>query len=412
MRKDFIILIIAILLILPLRGLTAPVEDLEKQIQEKQNQIAELQKQIDAYNEAIKNKKGETLTLKNQINILTSQISKLETEIKLTQAQISKTSDKISESEFKIGEKENDLDKQKENLKEILRQINEYDKETILELFLKNNYFSDFFSQIQYIENLQTAISDKIGKIKILKTQLEEEKNNLENQKELLEQFHNNLETQQTSLGKQKFQKNDLLAKTKGEETRYQKLLNEIIAKKAAFSREMQELEKQILIAKGFSIRVQATQIPPSGTKIFEKPEGGIMTQGYGMTAFAKRGAYNGAPHNGIDLSAGLGTPIKAAAAGKIIAKGYNAGWGNWIAIQHPNNYNLVTLYAHMQSPSDLTIGSAVSSGSIIGYEGSTGFSTGSHLHFSVYADFFTFFKNGELYFNYFEGTLNPSNYF
>lgn len=411
MRKDFLIPIIVLLLILPLRGLATPIEEFEKQIQEKQNQIAELQKQIDVYNEALKNKKGEALTLRTQINILESQISKLETEIKLTRIQILKTNDKISESEFNIGEKENDLNKQKENLKETLRQINEYDEETPLDIFLKNNDFSDFFSQIQYIENLQAAISDKIGKIKVLKTQLEEEKDNFENQKELLEQFQNNLKTQQTSLSKQKFQKNDLLIKTKGEETRYQKLLNEIIAKKAAFAREMQELEKQILIARGFSIRVQAIQMPSSGTKIFKKPEG-IITQGYGMTSFAQKGAYNGAPHNGVDFSSGLGTPIQAAASGKIIAKGYNKGWGNWIAIQHPNNFNLVTVCAHMQFPSDLAISSMVNRGSVIGHEGSTGFSTGSHLHFSVYYDFFTFLKNNELYFNYFEGTLNPINYF
>lgn len=412
MQKDFLIFIIGIsLLVLPLRGLAIPVEDLEKQIQEKQNQITELQKQIDTYNEALKAKKGETLTLKNQISILTSQIIKLKTEIKLTQAQISATVDKITKSEFQIAEKENDLSSQKENLTQVLRQINEYDKETVLELFLKNNDFSDFLNQIQYIENLQSTIQEKIESIQTLKVQLGQEKENFENQKTLLETFHQGLKNQESSLNQQTSQKNNLLIKTKGEESRYQKLLNEIIKKKAAFASEMQELEKQIMIAKGFDIRIQASQIPPVGTKIFKKPEEGVITQGYGMTAFAKQGAYNGAPHNGVDFSTGLGTPIKAAANGKIVARGYNKGWGNWIAIEHPDNFHLVTVYAHMQYPSDLSIGSNITTNTIVGYEGSTGFSTGSHLHFSVYYDFFTFFKNGELYFNYFEGTLNPINY-
>lgn len=131
------------------------------------------------------------------------------------------------------------------------------------------------------------------------------------------------------------------------------------------------------------------------------------------MTSYAKRGAYGGAPHNGIDIVEGPGTPIKPAADGIVLASGYNNGWGNWVAIRHSNLYNLVTLYAHLRSPTGLGNGTLVSTNSIIGYEGATGNATGSHLHLSVYQDFFTYInnKNGQLYFNYFEGTLNPFDY-
>jgi len=396
--------------ILPLITHAISVEELEKQIQDKQNQITELQRQIDAYQTAVKNKQGESLTLNGQINALKSKIGQLEAEIKLTETQISQTNLKINNLEINITEKEENLYKEKNGMQEILRTINEYDKETFLETILKNQNFSDLLSQVQYTESLQEAIQDKIEKIRNIKKELEQEKNNSEIQKNILENFQNNLEQKQDSLSNQKSEKNSLLIKTKGEESRYQKLLNEIIKTKAAFSKEIQELEKQVLAAKGFSIRVQATQIPPVGTEIFKRPRG-VLTQGYGMTEFAKKGAYNGAPHNGIDFSSGAGTPIIAAAPGKVLARGNNKGWGNWIAIVHPDYFNLVSLYAHMQAPSELTINSPVTNSSIIGYEGSTGFSTGAHLHFSIYNDFFTFLKNGELYFNYFEGTVNPMNY-
>ncbi len=79
--------------------------------------------------------------------------------------------------------------------------------------------------------------------------------------------------------------------------------------------------------------------------------------------------------------------------------------WGNWVAVQHPNG--LTTLYAHMKGFA--VTGGYVKKGQVIGYQGNTGFSTGSHLHFSVYTDFWTYTSSygfGPAY-NY-EYTLNP----
>ena len=98
---------------------------------------------------------------------------------------------------------------------------------------------------------------------------------------------------------------------------------------------------------------------------------------------------------------------------GEIIANGKNDGWGNWVAIKHPNQYNLISVYGHMSALSFLQVGTQVHAGQAIGYEGDTGNVTGSHLHLSIYKDFFTYVngKNDQLYFNYFEGSVNPLNY-
>lgn len=98
---------------------------------------------------------------------------------------------------------------------------------------------------------------------------------------------------------------------------------------------------------------------------------GGIITQG---------------PHgyNGIDIGVPYGTPIYAAAAGKVITSksgGWNGGYGNYIVISHPNGTQ--TLYSH-QSSNSVYVGQVVEAGEVIGYVGSTGRSTGNHLHFEV----------------------------
>ena len=85
--------------------------------------------------------------------------------------------------------------------------------------------------------------------------------------------------------------------------------------------------------------------------------------------------------HNGADMDAAQGDPIKAASAGKVILAGVKGGFGNTIMIDHGGG--MVTLYAH-QSKLGVSVGESVQAGETIGYIGSTGLSTGPHLHFEV----------------------------
>ncbi|GMO62570.1 MAG: hypothetical protein Ta2A_09270 [Treponemataceae bacterium] len=92
--------------------------------------------------------------------------------------------------------------------------------------------------------------------------------------------------------------------------------------------------------------------------------------------------------HTGIDMAAPLGTPIRAAMSGKVVDVGYSRIYGNYVIINHGNGYQ--TLYGHMRYAAQAKKGASISQGTRIGYVGSTGYSTGPHLHFSVY-------KNGKL---------------
>lgn len=85
--------------------------------------------------------------------------------------------------------------------------------------------------------------------------------------------------------------------------------------------------------------------------------------------------------HGGMDLAAPAGTPIYAAAAGKIITSGWHNSYGNYVMIDHGNG--MVTLYGHMRNRA-VIVGQTVIQGQCIGYVGSTGDSTGNHVHFEV----------------------------
>ena len=113
------------------------------------------------------------------------------------------------------------------------------------------------------------------------------------------------------------------------------------------------------------------------------------ITQYFGNTAFAKSGAYNGSGHNGVDFGTPVGTKLKATLGGTVIGTGdtdvtcAGASYGKWILIQHNNG--LASLYAHL-SLIKVSKNDVVSTGDLIGYTGNTGYSTGPHLHLTVFA--------------------------
>lgn len=90
--------------------------------------------------------------------------------------------------------------------------------------------------------------------------------------------------------------------------------------------------------------------------------------------------------HKGVDFRAPTGTPIPAAGAGRVVARGYNRGHGNFVRIRHNGSFE--TLYAHMSKfAKNVKVGTTVKQGQIIGYSGSTGLSTGPHLHYEIIKD-------------------------
>ena len=110
----------------------------------------------------------------------------------------------------------------------------------------------------------------------------------------------------------------------------------------------------------------------PVGSGFFQWPVGNHYLSGFGFSSY----------HLGVDLAAAVGTPVFAADSGTVVYAGWNdSGYGNLVAIDHNNGYK--TIYAHLSSIS-VACGSNISSGQMVGLSGSTGKSTGGHLHFEI----------------------------
>lgn len=417
-------LVLAALMLMPFLAHADELEDLKQEREGLQNNIAALETKISEYQKELGDKREEINTLKNEITRINTQINKLNLEIKKTENQIYVTRLNIQETQTDIKTTELSITEKREVLADLLREMHKFDGESFLERALKYDTLTEVVKQTERLDALQYKLNEVLYSTKVLKNNLEDKEVVLKENKKELENKNLQLSVQKSAQQSEKTRKDSVLKITKGEEAKYQQLLNQVEQEQAELLKRLAKIEEQILIQKNFVSYFQAGEIPKKGTKIFAWPEDKArLTQSYGMTAYAKRGAYGGQGHNGIDITSGIASSVKAAAGGKIVAKGLeecrnyvrpscNGYWGNWVAIQHPGG--VVTLYSHLSKSSFRGLGEEVSVGDIIGFEGATGNVTGPHLHFSVFTEFFTYKdpKTGDLRISYnYDKTLNPLDY-
>ena len=162
--------------------------------------------------------------------------------------------------------------------------------------------------------------------------------------------------------------KKDLLGKVEQDENEYGALL--------------EQERRDLLRVSGLLARVQSGQPIPAGVVagLLALPAVGPVLSGFGYRTHPIFGDVRF--HSGVDLGVPYGDPIHAAASGTVVDAGWMGGYGNAVVIDHGNG--IATLYAHMSALA-VDVGAAVDTGSVIGYCGSTGYSTGPHLHFEVH---------------------------
>lgn len=132
-------------------------------------------------------------------------------------------------------------------------------------------------------------------------------------------------------------------------------------------------LAEQIRAAQQAAASSSPSTVTPSGSGELSWPVSGTVTSAFGSRW--------GRPHEGIDIAVGTGTPVHAAAAGTVIYAGWMEGYGNLVVIDHGNG--LSTAYAHNSSLAT-SVGQQVAAGQVVAHSGSTGHSTGPHVHFEV----------------------------
>jgi len=360
------------------------IEELQAKISEHNKTIDDLEKEIASYHRELESVGKEAKSLQGTIRSIDLEQQTLAAQIKVTQAKISSVNLTLQELSFDIGDKTQRINRSTEGLKESMRKITQFDDNSLVEIFLNNKSLSAFWDSVDTLERFEARVKADLDETRKIKIDLQGKQHLSEQKKKELVSLNAELADRRSILDSNKNQKSKLLHATKNKESNYKQILEQKVTLKNAFEQELLQFESELRIA------IDPSRLPKTGSGVLRWPLDSVkITQQFGNTEFAKSGGYNGKGHNGIDLRAPVGTPIKASLSGRVSGSGNTdtvcpgASYGKWVLIEHGNG--LSTLYAHF-SLIKVAAGQNVETGEIIGYSGETGYATGPHLHFTVYA--------------------------
>ena len=337
---------------------------------ELKNQQSELDKQIKETNSELAGTKSQMTDQLNQINKLNSEISVVEDEISTLNSQISSLEGQISEKDQSIKEQEEKYAVQKELLDKRLVALYESGNMSYLDMLLQADGLADFISKYYTIEILAQSDEELLAKIDATKNQIVNEKADLENLRNEIQTSKTAVEGKKSQLASSVSKKQSIVANLSAEEKELQEQLEELEAEKREITNQLAAL------ARKNNYVVVEPSAAGYGTPLAGRTKANITCGFYG---------YSG--HTGVDFAVGSGTPALAVKSGTVVISkacmrnGRYVSYGEYVGIDHHDG--TVTIYAHLSSRS-VSVGQSVSQGQQIGLTGSTGNSTGPHLHFEV----------------------------
>ena len=338
------------------------LQDKQKEVQEKleesNNRLKYVQSELSVSLQKIQELDDSIAKYTEELNKLQNQVNTLENEIKVTDEELAQ-----NEEEYK----------RKENLfKRRVVALYEAGETTYLDVLLSSKGLMDFLSNYYMLEEIMQYDDELLKEVESRRKEIEEKRANQEKRNSTLKVAKAQASRMQILMENNKMLQQNYSSQLTEEERE----LNEKIE---AYKQEEISLENQILAAInwGDKLAIHYTgglMIWPVGK------EGTYITSGYGNRLHPIQGVYK--YHSGIDIgNAGYGAPVIAAADGVVTFAGVMGGYGNCVMINHGDG--IVTLYGHGQEILT-TLGTEVSKGDVIMLVGSTGNSTGPHLHFEV----------------------------
>ena len=295
--------------------------------------------------------------LQSEIDLTKEEITTVEAYIDRLQEQIDVKTSELEVAEDALSEKEAQFAKS-------VRTTYELGDTSYLEVLLNSSSFSDMLTRIEMITDVMDYNKKVVAEYTAAKEDIEQKRDDLQNTQDSQKEYQKNLSYKVDELAASEYDR---------------------------IASEMQDVSNQIA---ELSRQSAANGSVPmgDGTLIWPTPSCTTTNSAYGYRVHPIYGTVKF--HAGEDIPAGYGAQILAAASGTVVTAGWVSGYGNYTVIDHGGG--LMTAYGH-QSSFAVSVGDVVTQGQVIGYVGSTGNSTGPHLHFEVYV-------NGS--------TVDPKSYF
>ena len=395
-----IILLSLLLSIIPAADAVSSAElkqelnDLKADRKDIQEEIHKLEGQINENMTEIEKIVAQKDAIDREITLLYQQIENINQQIKLCGQLIADKQDELDEAQARYAELNH-------RNKDRIRAMEENGKLSYWSVLFEANSFSDLLDRLEMIEEIAKADQRRLQELREAAQAVAEAQNALNAEKDELEDIRAELDQTQQDLEQKRLEadaflteldaKGDILEDLLKLEHDADEKLQAEIAKKEQEYNEQRRKEEQAQ---------QQQQQKPSTKPDSTVTDGIKWTMPCNYVRFSSAYGYRIHPidgtwkfHSGVDLAGPEGTPIVATRDGTVTAAAYSSGNGNYVTINHGDGFS--SSYLHLTSDV-VSVGQKVKAGQLIGYMGNTGYSKGSHLHFTIY-------YNGS--------TVNPADY-
>ena len=357
---------------------TEEIEVIQETITQKRKDLERLGTQIDALENQVDVLNRKARSLKTDTDILANRIAKTQLTVEKTQLESEAAFDEIRVVDGEMVQLEAEREKQRAAIRTSLREIQRADERNQLAVLFTQKSFSEFYENLRAFEEINTRLKSAVEETKTLQAALQSARGQKENKLEDLRVLEEELEAQKRRLAEEESAKGVLLARTRASEAEFQELVRALEEEQAFIQSQVAALQRDM------ESRLRDDDEEGLGASNLSWPISrsiARLTATFNDPTYPFRRLWE---HSGVDLAAPHGTPVYAPAPGYVAWTRTGKLYGNYVMIVHADG--IATLYAHL-SAFTVVPDQFISRGEQVGRVGSTGFSTGPHLHFEVRKD-------------------------
>lgn len=370
-------------------------------------EVEQAKKELQKLKDQKKDLSTEMSVLKKEISANASEIEKMVAEKNLIDQQIGilnmqmlNLGEQINAYGLLIADKQDELDAAQKRLEELraqnkarIRAMEEQGKLSYWSVLFRANSFSDLLDRLQMIKEIAAADVRRMEEMTEATAKVEEAQLALESEMDALEDAKEELEVAQTELEVKRVEASTILARLNAKGEEFDALMDDAEERQSQLMKEIAAAEKDYNQKKN---QYDKENRPPASSGDGKKPPASVtngitwvmpcnyimLTSPYGWRIHPTKGTRRF--HHGVDLGGRSGTPIYATRSGTVTAAKYASDAGYYVTVNHGDGFS--SSYLHM-THFVVFQGDKVKAGQVIGYMGSTGDSTGPHLHFAIYYD-------------------------
>ena len=367
----------------PMSARAASSSEIQKEIDALEEQNAAIQRELDSIQSQYDENYSNMASTVEQKAAIDQEMTLLSNKIATTNEQIAAYSQMIADTQDQLEKAQEELRDLSEQHRERIRVMEEKGNLTYWEVIFEANSFMDLLDRLNMVEEINEADRKRIEEMRIASDLVTATQLTLESEKQTLEESRVQLAADEEALEEKRAESDELLRELEKQSEEYERLMAESEILQDELMLEIAAKEKELAAAKYDEYLAKLAlqgENPPSDATWVTPVSGYTLTSPFGMRVHPILGTSR--MHNGIDMACAQGTPIYATRAGTVTVASYQAGGaGNYVSINHLDGF--ASIYMHMTNYV-VSAGQSVSQGQLIGYVGSTGLSTGPHLHFGI----------------------------